>query len=212
MLKLYDYYRSSASFRVRIALNLKEIDYQQIPIHLVNNGGEQFSKVYQAINPQNLVPTLQDGEKIITQSLAIIEYLEDTHPEPSLLPKNPYHRALARSFALMIAADIHPLNNLRVLKFLTDECTINENKKNQWYQHWTAKGLTALETSLTQSSLTGDFCFGNTPTIADVFLIPQMYNAKRFNCDTSAYPLLNRIDAHCQSLLAFSNAWPKEIA
>lgn len=210
MLKLYNYFRSSASFRVRIALNLKGLPYEEIPIHLVNNGGEQHSENYQTINPQSLVPALDDDEKIITQSMAIIEYLEDTHPKPALLPENVYHRALVRAFALSIAADTHPLNNLRVLNYLTQEVGASEDQKNRWYHHWIKKSFTALEKQLSKSALTGDFCFGNTPTLADIFLVPQLYNARRFSCDVSAYPTLLRIDQHCQQLAAFKNAWPQE--
>lgn len=210
MLKLFNYFRSSASFRVRIALNLKNIPYHDISIHLLNNGGEQHTEEYQAINPQALVPTLQDGNKTITQSLAIIEYLDETHPTPALLPKDIYLKSLVRSFALTIAADTHPLNNLRVLKYLTQELGISEEKKNQWYQHWVAKGLMPLEKILKQSRYTSDFCFGDSPTLADIFLIPQMYNARRFACDLSSYPTLTRIESHCQTLPAFNNAWPIE--
>ncbi len=210
MLKLYDYYRSSASFRVRIALNLKELPYETISVHLVNQGGEQFTDEYQKINPQSLVPTLQDGNKIITQSLAIIGYLEDIQPTPALLPQDPFLKATARSIALTIAADIHPLNNLRVLKYLTHELGLSEDKKNQWYQHWILKGFTALEKQLTALKIQDDFCLGNTPTLADICLAPQMYNARRFNCDLSAYPTLVRIDANCQKHPAFIKAWPKE--
>lgn len=210
MLKLYDYPRSSASFRVRIALNLKNLNYQAIPIHLLNNGGEQYSAEYQAINPQCLVPTLQDGDKIITQSLAIIEYLDELHPTPNLLPHDPEQKALVRAFALSIAADLHPINNLRVLKYLTQELNLSEQQKNKWYQHWVATGLSALEQKLATSKSTGKYCFGDTPTLADVVLIPQMYNARRFACDTSAYPTLNRIDTYCQAQEAFKAAWPQE--
>lgn len=210
MLTLYDYFRSSASFRVRIALNLKGLDYQIIPIHLVNNGGEQFLENYQKINPQSLVPSLQDGDMILTQSLAIIEYLNETHPSPSLLPKSPYEKALVRSFALSIAAEMHPLNNLRVLKYLTDDLKISEEQKNQWYHHWIAKGLSALENRLITHNLTGHFCFYNQPTLADICLVPQMYNARRFNCDLSLYPTIVRIDANCQKHPAFMQAWPME--
>lgn len=210
MLKLFNYFRSSASFRVRIALNLKKLAYEEIPIHLVKNGGEQHSSEYQLINPQSLVPTLQDGNKTITQSLAIIEYLEDMHPTPALLPHDNYLKALVRSFALTIAADTHPLNNLRVLTYLTQELGISEDKKTRWYQHWVAKGLTPLEKILSSSEHTGDYCFGNSPTMADIFLIPQLYNARRFACDISAYPTLMRIESHCQTLSAFNNAWPIE--
>lgn len=210
MLKLYDYYRSSASFRVRIALNIKGLDYHVIPIHLLNNGGEQFSDAYQKLNPQCLVPTLQDDHNVITQSLAIIEYLEEVHPQPSLLPNSPFEKALVRSFALTIAADLHPLNNLRVLNYLKNELTLSEEQKTHWYHHWIHKGLTALETQLTTHQLSRDFCFGNSPTIADVCLVPQMYNARRFSCDLNAYPTLVRIDAHCQQYAPIINAYPRE--
>src|SRR3990167_2288649 len=210
MLKLYNYYRSSASFRVRIALNLKKIAYEDIPIHLLNNGGEHYSAEYQTINPQSLVPTLQDGEKIMTQSLAIIEYLDELQPLPPLLPSDIYHKALVRAFALNIIADMHPLNNLRVLKFLTQELDVSEEKKMHWYHHWITKGLTALEKQIVSLKLADDFCFGSSPTLADICLVPQLYNAQRFACDIIAYPTLIRIDAHCQTLSAFTDAWPQE--
>lgn len=210
MLKLYDYYRSSACFRVRIALNLKGLAYETLPIHLANNGGEQFSATYQAINAQNLVPSLQDGNRLLTQSLAIIEYLNDLHPTPALLPTHPYEKALVRAFALSIAADVHPLNNLRVLKYLTTQLGLSEEKKNEWYQHWIAKGLNALEQQLIRQKQNGDFCFGNEPTLADVCLVPQLFNARRFQCDLTAYPTLVRIDANCQTLAAITAAWPTE--
>jgi maleylpyruvate isomerase len=211
MLKLYNYFRSSASFRVRIALNLKGLDYKKIPIHLVNHGGEQHSAEYAAINPQSLVPALSDNEKIITQSMAIIEYLEEKYPTPPLLPTDHYQRALVRAFSLAIAADTHPLNNLRVLNYLKDELNISEDQKNKWYQHWIAKSFSALETQLASSVYTGDYCFGNSPTMADIFLVPQMFNARRFSCDLSAYPTLTRIDAHCQQHVAFITAHPEEV-
>lgn len=211
MLTLYDYYRSSASYRVRIALNLKQLDFDSVPIHLINQGGEQFSEKYRAINPQCLVPTLKDRDKTISQSLAIIEYLEETHPSPALLPKDFYQRALVREFALMIAADIHPLNNLRVLNYLTHETNLAEDKKQQWYKHWIALGLSALEQKLQKHQLHGDYCFGKQPTLADICLIPQLYNAKRFACDLSPYPTLVRIDAHCLKQTAFKNATPEEV-
>lgn len=211
MLTLYDYFRSSACFRVRIALNLKEIDYQTIPIHLLNHGGEQFSEAYQKINPQSLVPALLlDDKHILTQSLAIIEYLNETHPLPRLLPSHPYEKALARSFALSIAADIHPLNNLRVLTYLKNELGVTDEQKSQWYKHWIEKGLSALEKQLTSHQFSGDFCFGNQPTLADVCLVPQLHNARRFSCDIQAYPTLVRIDANCQQLSAFTQAFPIE--
>lgn len=210
MLKLYDYFRSSACFRVRIALNIKNIDYDLEQIHLVNNGGEQFSPEYLKINPHSLVPTLQDDNKILTQSLAIIEYLDEIHPSPPLLPNDAYQKALVRAFALSIAADLHPLNNLRVLTYLKNEFSISDEQKNKWYQHWMAKGLAGLESQLTRLNHKTIFCFGNTPTLADICLVPQMYNARRFNCDLSNYPTLVRIDEACQALPAFSKASPVE--
>jgi maleylacetoacetate isomerase len=210
MLKLYDYYRSSASFRVRIALNLKGLDYQVIPIHLLNQGGEQFSSDYQKINPQSLVPALADGKLVITQSLAIIEYLNECYPIHPLLPEKAYDRALVRAFSLMIAADIHPINNLRVLKYLSSEFKISEEQKTHWIRHWIDKGLAALESQLTKHTHTTTFSFGDQPTVADICLVPQLYNARRFDCDLSHYPTLVRVDAACQQHSAFTNAWPME--
>lgn len=210
MLKLYQYFRSSASFRVRIALNLKGLSYEDMPVHLINGGGEQFSASYQAINPHSLVPTLQDSNNTLTQSLAIIEYLDECHPTPALLPGDAYQKALVRAFALSIAADIHPLNNLRVLTYLTQTLKISEQEKSRWYEHWISLGLAGLEKQLANSPYTGAYCFGDRPSLADICLIPQLYNARRFNCDLSHYPTLVRIDQHCQSLTAFSNAWPME--
>lgn len=212
MLNLYDYFRSTACFRVRIALNLKALTYEKIPIHLLNQGGEQFFAEYQAINPQNLVPTLKTQEKLITQSMAIIEYLEETYPSPSLFAnKDPYQKALIRSFALTIVADMHPLNNLRVLKYLSDEFQINDQQKSKWYQHWMQKGLVALETQLHSyhDKTAHDFCFGDQPTLADICLIPQLFNAKRFSCDLTPYPTLRRIDQYCQTIPAFIQAAPQ---
>ena len=208
-IKLYDYYRSSASFRVRIALNIKNLAYDTIPVHLLNQGGEQFLPTYRQLNPHSLVPTLDDGGKVLTQSLAIIEYLEELHPEPALLPQDPYHKALCRAFALSIAADMHPINNLRVLTYLTQELGLSEEKKMQWYYHWMQKGLAALETQLVSSPFLGKCCVGDTPTLADICLVPQLYNARRFQCDLSAYPTLVRVDAHCQTVASFIKAWPE---
>lgn len=210
MLKLYDYYRSSASFRVRIALNLKQLDYRIIPIHLVNNGGEQHGENYQAINPQCLIPSLDVDNRVLTQSLAIIEYLDEVHPKPALLPNTAYEKALVRSYANLIAADIHPLNNLRVLNYLTDELQASDDQKNAWYQHWISSGLAALEKLIVNHNLSGDFCFGFVPTIADICLVPQLYNARRFHCDLKPYPNLVRIDANCRKIHAFEYAFPKE--
>tara|TARA_R110000868_G_scaffold53661_6_gene168119 strand:+ start:1895 stop:2536 length:642 start_codon:yes stop_codon:yes gene_type:complete len=210
MLKLYDYFRSSASYRVRIALNLKGLKYEAVPVHLVNNGGEQHSLDYQTINPQSLVPALDDHGKILTQSLAIIEYLDEMHPEVPLLPKEPYLKAKVRAFALAIAADTHPVNNLRVTQYLTREFNISAEQKLAWYHHFIMLGLSALEKQLVTSTTLGNFCFGDHPSLADICLIPQLYNAKRFDCDLSSCPTLNNIDKHCQTLNAFNDARPME--
>lgn len=211
MLNLYNYSRSSASFRVRIALNLKKLAYQEIFIDLLKGDGEQFSPEYQAINPQSLVPALEDNGKIITQSMSIMEYLEELHPSPSILPRDTYEKSLVRSFALSIVADIHPLNNRRVLKYLLAEMGLSEEKKTQWYQHWIATGLNALEKQLISSKTMGTYCVGDFPTMADICLVPQIYNARRFSCDLSACPTLVRIDAECQKHPAFMSAWPKDL-
>ncbi len=211
MLTLYDYFRSSACFRVRIALNLKGLSYEKQTVHLVKDGGEQLSAEYKKINPQALVPTLLADKKPLTQSLAIIEYLDEVYPQPALLPADPYLKAVARSLALSIAADLHPLNNLRVMKFLTTELEVSEDKKNQWYQHWLKLGLSALEQQLSVLPTTGKFCFGDIPGLVDLCLVPQVYNARRYHCDMSAYPLITRIDAHCQAHPAFIAAWPNDL-
>jgi len=209
MIELYNYFRSSASFRVRIALNLKNINYKDVEIHLIKHGGEQYSETFEKINTQQLVPVLKDENKIITQSLAMIEYLEEIYPNPPLLPKDPYQKALVRAFALSIVADVHPLNNLRVLEFLKNDLMISESQKTTWYHHWIKKGFSALEKQLSNNHASL-YCFGDTPTLADIVLIPQMYNARRFECDISSFPTLMKIDAHCQQHSAFQKAWPKE--
>jgi maleylacetoacetate isomerase len=211
MIKLYDYFRSSACFRVRIALNLKGLDYECIPVHLTDHGGEQFLASYQAINPHQLVPTLQDGDYILTQSLAIIEYLDEKYPGVSLLPTDTFQKSLTKSYALSICADIHPLNNLRVLDYLKNKLTLDEKKKNQWYQHWIQQGLSALEKQLSSSPFVEEFCVGHFPTLADIFLVPQLYNARRFSCPLNEYPTLIKIDANCQKLSAFKEAFPVEV-
>lgn len=210
MMKLYDYFRSSAAFRVRIALNLKGLSYESIPIHLLNQGGEQHTATYRKINPQGLVPTLETDGMLLTQSLAIIEYLDELHPTPALLPADPYQKALVRAFALSIAADIHPLGNLRVLQYLTHAFSISEDQKKQWILHWVNKGLTALEEQLQARDVRSDFCFGNQPSLADICLVPQLFNARRFNCDLNLYPTLVKIDGNCQQLSAVKQAWPVE--
>jgi maleylacetoacetate isomerase len=211
-MKLYSYFRSSAAYRVRIALNLKGLSYETIPVHLLKNGGEQFAPEYRALNPNALVPVLVDEEEdaaaALTQSLAIIEYLEETHPQPALLPQGALDRAYVRSIALSIACDIHPINNLRVLRYLVHKLNVSEDDKNAWYRHWCEQGLAALEMTLAQGKRVGNFCYGNTPTLADCCLIPQVANAQRLNCDLSGMPTIMRINAACLALNAFANAAP----
>lgn len=208
-MKLYTFFRSSASYRVRIALNLKGLDYDQLPIHLRRGGGEQFGCAYKAINPQGLVPTLEDGGRHLTQSLAIIEYLEERYPEPPLLPSDPADRATVRGMALTIACEVHPLQNLRVLNYLRNELKQAEEEVNRWARHWIALGLSALEHAVLSVPQRGKFCFGAAPSLADVFLVPQLYNARRFGCDLAGYPNLLRIEADCVALPAFAQAAPE---
>jgi maleylpyruvate isomerase len=210
-MKLYSYYRSSAAYRVRIALCLKNLPYDYEPVHLLRNGGEQLLPAYRALNPDGVVPTFVDDEgHAIQQSLAIIEYLEETHPEPALLPRAALDRAWVRSLALQIACEIHPLNNLRLLKYLKTEFGISDEQKDAWYRHWVASGLATLEQRLAGDARTGAFCYGDTPTLADVFLIPQVFNAQRFHVDVTRYPTIERINAHAMTLEAFIAASPEK--
>jgi len=208
-MKLYTFFRSSASYRVRIALNLKGLEYEHVSIHLRRGGGEQFSSDYKAKNPQALVPTLEDGGRLLTQSLAIIEYLEERYPAPPLLPKDPADRAAVRAMALAIACEIHPIQNLRVLSYLRSELKQPEAEANRWAQHWIGLGFSALEQMVLAVPKRGKFCFGDAPTLADLCLVPQVANARRFGCDLSGYPTLVRIDAHCGTLPAFVKAAPE---
>lgn len=207
-MQLYNYFRSSASYRVRIALNLKGLPYQSVPVHLLKHGGEQLSAKYRRLNPEALVPLLVDEGAAISQSLAIIEYLEEVHPRPSLLPQTAQDRAHVRAIGLSIACDIHPLNNLRVLRYLTDTLKVGEDDKNTWYRHWCEQGLAALETRLAADPRTGRYCFGDTPTIADCLLVPQIFNAQRLGSDLSNMPTILRINAACLELAAFADAAP----
>lgn len=208
-MKLYDYFRSSAAYRVRIALGLKGLSCESVSVHLTRDGGEQHSSAYRAVNPLELVPSLEDGGAVLVQSLAIIEYLEETHPQPPLLPASPAERARVRGLALTIACDIHPLNNLRVLQYLERELGAADEARTRWYRHWIAEGLEAFEEMLVRSPHTARFCHGGEPTLADVCLVPQVYNARRFSCDLSPYPTITRIEAACLALPAFDRARPE---
>jgi maleylacetoacetate isomerase len=209
MMKLYSYFRSSASYRVRIALNLKGLPVDLIPVHLVKGGGEQFNAEYRKLNPDALVPSLQllEGD-VLTQSLAIIEYLEEVYPLPALLPLDPKDRAWVRSIGLSIACDIHPIDNLRVLRYLQNEMGVSEEDKNRWYRHWVEQGLASVERVLAQDARVGQFCFGDTPTLADCILVPQVANGQRMQCDLSNMPTILRINEACLNLPAFVNASP----
>jgi maleylacetoacetate isomerase len=209
-MKLYTYFRSSAAYRVRIALNLKGLPYETVPVHLVRHGGEQLSDEYRAINPSALVPSLQDEGATITQSMAILEYLEETHPALPLLPSTPLGRARVRELAQMIACDIHPLDNLRVLRYLVRTLGISEEAKSDWYRHWIAEGFAALEAQLARDPASARFCHGDTPTFADCCLVPQVYNAQRFGIDLAPYPRIVRINDACAELPAFIAAHPAQ--
>ncbi len=193
-MKLYTFFRSSASFRVRIALNLKGLSYDQAPIHLRRGGGEQLMAAYKSINPQALVPALEDNGKILTQSLAIIEYLEEKYPNPPLLPADPADKAFVRSMALVIACEVHPIQNLRVLNHVKATYSQTDAQVNQWAQHWIDLGLSALEQMILGQPQRGKFCFGDAPTLADICLIPQLGNARRYGCDLSKYPTILEIE------------------
>lgn len=212
IIKLYSYYRSSAAYRVRIALNLKHIDYQIIAVHLTKEGGENWKKEYMDINPQGFVPALNDGITTITQSLAIIEYLEEKFPKPPLLPSSPSKRALCRGLAQIICSDIHPLDNLRVLDYLKDEFSCTQAAVDTWYCYWIHQGLHAFETQLAKRTTQSSFCCGELPGMADICLIPQLYNAKRFNCDISAFPIITQIGIICNELNTFKHAQPESQA
>ncbi len=209
-MKLYDYFRSSAAYRVRIGLNLKGLDYESIQVHLVRDGGEQLQPAYRAVNPSGLVPALADGDAIITQSLAILEYLDEVHPIAPLMPRDALGRARVRALALAVACDIHPIDNLRVLRYLVKQAGLSEEAKNAWYAHWVTEGFAALETQLAESGATGRFCHGDSPTIADCVLVPQVFNASRFGIDLTPYPTIMRIDAACQAVPAFAAAHPSK--
>lgn len=207
-MKFYGYFRSSASYRLRIALALKNIPHEQASVHLTRGGGEQFTPEFRRLNPQALIPVVEDNGHVLIQSLAIMEYLEETHPEPAILPRLPADRARVRALSQIIACEMHPLNNLRVLTYLTKQLGVTEDAKLAWYRHWIALGFTALEGLLAGHPQTGRFCHGDTPTMADICLVPQVFNAKRFECPLAAYPTVMRIHDACQTLPAFADAAP----
>ena len=203
-MQLYNYFRSSASYRVRIALALKGLDYDYLPVHLVRR--EHLDDSYTALSASRLVPTLQDGDAVLSQSLAIIEYLDETHPQPPLLPADPRGRARVRAIALDIACEIHPLNNLRVLRYLTHDLKLSEDDKDRWYRHWVESGLESVERQL--AAQPARYCHGDTPTLADLTLVPQIFNAQRFHCRTDHVPQVMRVFETCMQLDAFSQTQP----
>jgi len=207
-MKLYNYFRSSASFRVRIALNFKGLPYEYAVVHLTKGGGQQFAPEFRAINPDALIPVLDDEGQRLTQSLAIIEYLEETHPEPPLLPTAPLERAYVRAIALGIACEIHPLNNLRVLRYLVRDLKVTDGQKDAWYRHWVQEGLAAVEARLVAENRCGRYALGSRVTLADVVIVPQIFNAKRFDCRLDHVPTVMRIFEHCMELPAFIDAQP----
>jgi maleylacetoacetate isomerase len=208
-LALYGYWRSSAAYRVRIALALKGLAWESRPVHLVRDGGEQHRPDYCTLNPQERVPTLLDGARVFTQSLAIVEYLDETHPQPPLLPADPPARAHVRALAQIIACDVHPLGNLGVLQQLEHQFGASEAQRIDWIRHWMAKGFVALEAMLADSVATGAFCHGDTPGLADICLVPQVYNAQRWKLPLDPYPTVMRIHAACRELQAFRRAEPE---
>lgn len=203
-MELFNYFRSSASYRVRIALALKGLEYDYRPVHLVRN--EQLTESYAAISPSRLVPLLRDGEHTLVQSMAIIEYLDETHPEPPLLPADPAGRARVRALALDVACEIHPLNNLRVLRYLVHDLKVSEEDKNRWYRHWAETGLETVERQL--AAQPSRFCHGDRPTLADCVLVPQIFNAQRFECRLDHVPQVMRVFEACMALDAFSGTQP----
>lgn len=208
MIQLYSFFRSSASFRVRIALNLKSLPFEYIPVPLTKGGGQQFTADFKAMNPASLVPVMVDEGQVLTQSLAIIEYLEETRPAPPLLPAAALDRARVRAISLAIACEIHPLNNLRVLGYLSKTLEVSAEEKNAWYRHWVETGLSAVEAMLSGDPRTGSFCHGDKPTLADIVLVPQIFNAQRFDCDLTKMPTVMGIFDRCLQLPAFADAVP----
>lgn len=203
--EVYGYFRSSAAYRLRIALHIKGVAVDEHYIHLRQGG--QYAEDFLGINPQGFVPALVNDGRVITQSLAIIEYLDELHPSPPLFPTDAWGRARVRSLALAIACDIHPLNNLRVLNYLTGEMGLSTDTRDRWYRHWIAQGFSAVERML-KDSATGHYCHGDSVTMADVFLVPQVFNAERYDCDLESYPTIRRIAQRCRALPEFRAAEP----
>lgn len=209
-MQLYSYFRSSAAYRVRIALNLKGVPYDTVPIHLQKEGGINRKPEFRTINPHMRLPALRlDSGDVLIQSLAIIGYLDDIHPQPPLLPRDPIAKARVRAIAEVIACDIHPLNNLRVLNYLRGAYGQDDAGVNAWYRHWITEGFNGLEAQARQHSAEGRFCHGDAVSLADVLLAPQMFNARRFETDLTAFPTLTAISAHLESLPAFAAARPE---
>lgn len=208
-MELYTYFRSSAAYRVRIALNLKGLKADYRYVHLVKDGGQQHQPEYLALNPQGLVPALVDKGHVLTQSLAIIDYLDEAHPQPPLLPKDAFGRARVRALAQIVACDIHPINNQRILKYLENEFRADEAARSKWYRHWIVEGFNALDKLLGSSSATGKFCHGDQPTLADICLVPQVFNARRFKIDLASFPAIEHINNACLALQAFADAAPE---
>lgn len=208
-IRLYSYWRSSAAYRVRIALNLKGLPYETVPVHLARDGGEQHKAPFSDLNPQELVPVLLHGNRILRQSMAIMEYLDETWPTPPLMPATARDRQRVRSLAQVIACDIHPLNNLRVLQFFEHTWNVPQAEREAWVRHWIQVGFEALETTLCDNPSTGTYCDGEVPTMADCCLVPQIYNAERFGVDMARYRTLRRINEACLALEAFDAARPE---
>lgn len=206
---LHSYWRSSAAYRVRIGLNLKGLPYEIAPVHLVRDGGEQHKPDYAEINPQQLVPVLQHGHRMLRQSMAILEYLDEMWPEPPLLPVTARDRARVRALAQLVACEIHPLNNLRVLQYFERDWGVPQPERDVWVRHWIVEGFNAFEALLQHNPSTGAYCEGHAPTIADCCLIPQVYNARRFGVDMTPYPTIARIEQECLALPAFDAARPE---
>lgn len=206
-IRLYGYWRSSAAYRVRIALALKDLDYETVSVHLAKS--EQHDAAFAELSPQHQVPVLRDGHRVIRQSLAIIEYLDETHPDPPLLPATARERARVRAIALAIACDIHPLNNLRVVQHVESMFPEFAQRRDEWMRHWIALGFAGVEEMLAEHPSTGEFCDGDRPGLADCFLVPQVYNARRFGLDLTPFPTIARIEANCMALPEFGAARPE---